>query len=841
MRLVRGLASLVCLVLLLAGVPWLLLRVGVLPPWSISAWLAPDDGRILLGLLTLVGWAAWAVLALATVVEAVNAVRGVRLKLPGLGWAQGLVGTLVLGVVGLLAASGTAHADTGLSPAPVAAIVATQATTAPADIPATPTGATHVVQRGDSLWKIAEQHYGSGLKWRDLYDANRTLVKDPSVIQPGWSLILPGIAPIPEVKAGEPERPAPVDVPAPQAGSVGQAVAPQPERAPDASVPVVTDQLAQTDGVAVAPLAMGVGALLAAGILARAELSRTVRERGRRPGRRFVERERAAARLEAVAAAQAPLLTRDDLDAALRAVAAHCRGRALPKLDHVRLGETIRFELTEEAGPAPVGFVREERAWVVQRRGIPYLAGGEAPAWPSLVTVGLADGEWILIDPASTSLGVASDADGVLTAWLVELACNGVRVATTSLYESVVTAADLESVVVFETQAELTSAMVRRAAAAGADAPVCLDADAADREPMVVLVPAPPSSELVAACASPALGLLAPAPLEATLTLGAKARLDTPRASLAVEPQQIDTDTLAAVTALLSHAVDADTEPAPWWGDDSTITWLTPRPGPVSAAVLKEPDVSDPPVPAHPRLQLLGPIDLAGAAGEEPPRARRQCIEYAAYLLEHPGATASQMADALVVAEGTRRSNMSRLRKWLGQDPDGEDYLPDAYSGRIVLHERVTSDWQEFCLLVAPGVNRVSADTLAAALDLVRGAPLADAAPTQWVWAEPLRSDMRGAIRDAALRLAELALDAGDIPLVRWATARGLVASPADELLICARMRAEHRCGNVDEVERLALRLTQHARLLGVDLDEETVICIQEVMEGAIRPRRAWV
>ena len=41
------------------------------------------------------------------------------------------------------------------------------------------------------------------------------------------------------------------------------------------------------------------------------------------------------------------------------------------------------------------------------------------------------------------------------------------------------------------------------------------------------------------------------------------------------------------------------------------------------------------------------------------------------------------MVAALAVAEGTRRSNMSRLRSWLGSSPDGEAYLPDAYTGRI--------------------------------------------------------------------------------------------------------------------------------------------------------------
>ena len=61
------------------------------------------------------------------------------------------------------------------------------------------------------------------------------------------------------------------------------------------------------------------------------------------------------------------------------------------------------------------------------------------------------------------------------------------------------------------------------------------------------------------------------------------------------------------------------------------------------------------------------------------------------------------MVAALAVAEGTRRSNMSRLRSWLGTSPDGEAYLPDAYTGRITLHPAVSSDWQRLQILTSTG------------------------------------------------------------------------------------------------------------------------------------------
>lgn len=246
---------------------------------------------------------------------------------------------------------------------------------------------------------------------------------------------------------------------------------------------------------------------------------------------------------------------------------------------------------------------------------------------------------------------------------------------------------------------------------------------------------------------------------------------------------------------------------------------------------------SPPPTPRHPTLMLLGPIDLLGAAGRRPSRAVLQCIEYAAWLLEHPASTAHAMAAGLVVAEGTRRSNVSRLRSWLGSDDQGEPYLPDAYSGRIVLSAMVSSDWHRLQILTGTGVNVTSTEGLCRALELVRGAPLADAAPTQWHWAEEMRTDMVSVIRDIAVEVTERALSDSDVDLARWAASRGLTAAPQDEFLMGARIRTEFQAGNPAEVERLALQLAAQGRALGVDLHPDTVDLLQQVMEGRLRAR----
>ena len=87
--------------------------------------------------------------------------------------------------------------------------------------------------------------------------------------------------------------------------------------------------------------------------------------------------------------------------------------------------------------------------------------------------------------------------------------------------------------------------------------------------------------------------------------------------------------------------------------------------------------------------------------------------------------------------------------------------------------------------------------------------------------------------------VAGRAVLAGDVDLARWAAARALVAAPGDELLLTTRIRTEHLAGNGPETERLARQLAAQARALGVDLNPETVIVLQQVMEGRVRARLA--
>jgi len=50
---------------------------------------------------------------------------------------------------------------------------------------------TYTIQKGDTLSRIAQQHYGKANDWRRIFEANRDVIKDPDKIFPGQVIQLP--------------------------------------------------------------------------------------------------------------------------------------------------------------------------------------------------------------------------------------------------------------------------------------------------------------------------------------------------------------------------------------------------------------------------------------------------------------------------------------------------------------------------------------------------------------------------------------------------------------------------------------------------------------------------
>ncbi len=50
---------------------------------------------------------------------------------------------------------------------------------------------TYTVKSGDCLWNIAKKFYGSGAQYTKIVNANKSKIKNPNLIYPGWVLVIP--------------------------------------------------------------------------------------------------------------------------------------------------------------------------------------------------------------------------------------------------------------------------------------------------------------------------------------------------------------------------------------------------------------------------------------------------------------------------------------------------------------------------------------------------------------------------------------------------------------------------------------------------------------------------
>jgi nucleoid-associated protein YgaU len=67
-------------------------------------------------------------------------------------------------------------------------VVSEHSSTAPIVEPAEQ---TYTIVSGDSLSKIAKHFYGDASKWRQIFEANRDVIKDPDLIYPGKTIKIP--------------------------------------------------------------------------------------------------------------------------------------------------------------------------------------------------------------------------------------------------------------------------------------------------------------------------------------------------------------------------------------------------------------------------------------------------------------------------------------------------------------------------------------------------------------------------------------------------------------------------------------------------------------------------
>lgn len=221
MRWIKALAAVVAIAAIAVIPPALLVTfIGSPVPAAIGLDTQLSDDA-LIRLLSGIVWLLWAQTMWCIAAEVVGAARSTNLgNVPGTfgvqqHFARVLVGAIIASAVAVPALAATdANATPVPAPAAPTAPTATatddqadqqQSTTTPDENAADqstepkPDHTIVTVQRGETLWEIAEKHLGNGERWNDIAAANegRNMTDGRTfhasdVIRPGWELIIPG-------------------------------------------------------------------------------------------------------------------------------------------------------------------------------------------------------------------------------------------------------------------------------------------------------------------------------------------------------------------------------------------------------------------------------------------------------------------------------------------------------------------------------------------------------------------------------------------------------------------------------------------------------------------------
>jgi LysM repeat protein len=277
----------------------------------------------------------------------------------------------------------------------------------------------------------------------------------------------------------------------------------------------------------------------------------------------------------------------------------------------------------------------------------------------------------------------------------------------------------------------------------------------------------------------------------------------------------------AGTSSLLPLDTHAYADRAATTVDD--VEALAPNATPAAAAAVQavDPDLDedlarwDSPVPVAPKVTLLGPVTVR-TLGDATSTAHRRpyYVEFLAYLALHPsGVTAERLAEDLCIRPQKARSDLSIIRKWLGQSRSGKPYLPraqqthqDGVPARYAL-DGVLCDLDLFRRLRARGQSR-GADGLAdlvSALHLVSGEPFTDLRKDGWGWlleGDRLDHIVTAAIVDVGHIVTTHALAVGDLNLADFASNVAIAASPYDDIATLDRAEVERAAGDVEGANR---------------------------------------
>ncbi|HUZ19899.1 MAG TPA: hypothetical protein VMU75_04930 [Acidimicrobiales bacterium] len=857
--LVQGAVALVKSVLLAGGVPVALFRLWLLAPAPSRHWHAATFESAAFwdhAVLALVGL-AWTWATCSLVCQLVRALRGGVTS--GTSWAARWAAR-VAGLVLLIGAGSGLGVASSAAAAPVvvaargaaghAAAGAAVGETGPAPHGARVDTPWYVVRAGDCLALIAARELGSAAEWPAIARLNMgrrqpdgRRMTDPSLIYPGWKLVLPGATPGDVARRG-PDRPVASHGRGADGRSTVAGAAAAARRTPPPPAPRTTTVARQQDGpwhpAPVAPrrhldeLALvGLGVLATAALARRLRLLHRIGECLRRPGERQPAVTARAGRAEALLGPLADAHLLEWIEGANRLLWRALRdsddSRALPDVRVVRAGpDGVQLLLARALPAAPDPFVALDggRWWsldpTLDLDEVEALAAGCGRFLPWLVPVGEDEtASFLLPVGPGRRLAVAGEGDRPLAAvsamvaalrtvpWAEELRVELIGVRPPNAGErcyqlgvsSVQELRELASLPHADQRARLATAW--------------------SCEPLVVVAVADGTLE-------DAL-LQAVGPVAGIVSLGGSGtdRLEIGATVARIEPYGIelvpitpDAEQLALVDELLASAAS---EP------ERASTPVTAR-RPEAGAPARRAGPAGHLAPAGPvEVRLLGAVpEISGLAAAPPPTDAARVVEVVAYLALHEHRASVEALREAVFGRADHAGSLGRVhnvmsaaRAALGRRRDGRAYLPPAGAGPYRLDEAVTSDWTRFCGAVAEARTAappVATALLREALELVRARPCADAhAGYDWLVAEGLLAAMTAEIVDAVDHLAKLAVAVADddAGLAKWAIAKGRLVEPASETLARDLMVALGAEGDRDGVRRTWVELESSLDRLG--------------------------
>ncbi|MHA3700746.1 LysM peptidoglycan-binding domain-containing protein [Jatrophihabitans sp. YIM 134969] len=247
----------------------------------------------------------------------------------------------------------------------------------------------------------------------------------------------------------------------------------------------------------------------------------------------------------------------------------------------------------------------------------------------------------------------------------------------------------------------------------------------------------------------------------------------------------------------------------------------------------------------RPKIRLLGPVAVT-AQGELPAQSPRLSwnTEVVAYLATRPtGVSAERFGTDLwpgepdIAGKTKVRQAVMIARKWLGESPDGHEYLPKgttaSVNGGIARYEITDAlvDAELFRRLRLRGLARGAGgiDDLWAALDLVDGIPFDARRPGGYSWLadDPLDHYFAGMIADTANTVATHHLAAGEPRRAAAAAQVALRAGSSEDTPLLNLMLACDAQGNRAEGDVYKLRImANHDAEVEEDLPPHTFLVL---------------